>query len=317
MTILVLGSRGLVGSAICRELTKQKLDFIATSRATLDVTNRSQVHDFFRRVKPSVVFAAAARVGGLLANSRYPVEFLSENVLSQTFLMEAAHLHGTEKFIFLGSSCIYPRDASQPITENSLLTGPLEQTNEAYAIAKIAGVKLIQGYRREYGKKWISVMPTNLYGINDNFDLNTSHVVPALLRKMHDAKETRANLIELWGTGSPRREFMFADDLAAALVFLMFNYDSDEPINVGTGVDVSILELSEEIRKVVDYKGEIVWNTSVPDGTPRKLLDVSKLTNLGWRSTTKLESGIQKTYRWFNENYEKSRLTVEPNGNVI
>jgi GDP-L-fucose synthase len=311
MTIVILGSRGLVGSAVCRYLTEKKLDFIAATRQEIDVTNSSSIDSFFGHVKPSVVIAAAAKVGGLMANYEYPVEFLSENVLSQTYLMDASYKHDVEKFVFLGSSCIYPKDATQPISEASLLTGPLEVTNEAYAIAKIAGVKLVQGYRREYGRRWISVMPTNLYGINDNFDLKTSHALPALMRKFHDAKIEGQDKVELWGTGKPRREFMFSDDFASALMHVVDNYDDDNPVNIGTGIDVSILELSEIMRGVVGFEGSIQWNTSIPDGTFRKLLDISKLNSLGWKSQNDLASGLRKTYEWFTANYDTARLNVE------
>lgn len=311
MTILVLGSRGLVGSAICRELDKLQKQYVPATREIVDITNRSQVFSLFRELRPNTVFAAAAKVGGLKANYDYPVEFLSENVISQTYLMEAAHAYDVEKFVFLGSSCIYPREASQPISEKALLTGPLETTNEAYAIAKIAGVKLIQGYRREYGKKWISVMPTNLYGINDNFDLSTSHALPALLRKFHEAKIKEKSHVELWGSGKPRREFMFSDDFASALLFTADRYDSDELINIGTGEDISIFELSVMIQEIVEFEGEVVWNSSVPDGTFRKLLDTTKLNNLGWRHTKTLREGLEITYSWFKDNYDSARLSVD------
>lgn len=311
MTIVVLGSRGLVGSAVCRHLTKKNLNFVAATRRDVDVTNAISIDSFFREVKPSVVIAAAAKVGGLMANFEYPVEFLSENVLSQTYLMDASYKHDVEKFVFLGSSCIYPKEAPQPISEDSLLTGPLEITNEAYAIAKITGVKLVQGYRREYGRKWISVMPTNLYGINDNFDLRTSHALPALMRKFHDAKINGLDSVELWGTGKPRREFMFSDDFASALMHVIENYDDDKPINVGTGTDVSILELSEIMKEIVGFKGSIRWNNDIPDGTFRKLLDISKLKSLGWKPENDLASGLRQTYGWFKENYENARLSVE------
>jgi GDP-L-fucose synthase len=311
MTIVVLGSRGLVGSAVCRHLTKKNLNFVAATRRDVDVTNAISIDSFFREVKPSVVIAAAAKVGGLMANFEYPVEFLSENVLSQTYLMDASYKHDVEKFVFLGSSCIYPKEAPQPISEDSLLTGPLEITNEAYAIAKITGVKLVQGYRREYGRKWISVMPTNLYGVNDNFDLRTSHALPALMRKFHDAKINGLDSVELWGTGKPRREFMFSDDFASALMHVIENYDDDKPINVGTGTDVSILELSEIMREIVGFEGSIRWNNDIPDGTFRKLLDISKLKSLGWKPENDLASGLRQTYEWFKENYENARLSVE------
>lgn len=311
MTVVVLGSTGLVGSAVCRQLEKRGKPFIAATRQIVDVTNPEQIDSFFREVRPRVVIAAAAKVGGLMANFEFPVEFLSENVLSQTFLMHSAHKYDVEKFVFLGSSCIYPKEAIQPISEDSLLTGPLEVTNEAYAIAKIAGVKLIQGYRREYKRNWISVMPTNLYGINDNFDLRTSHALPALMRKFHDAKVSGSGTVQLWGTGSPRREFMYSDDFASALLFVSENYDEPEPINIGTGTDVSILELAGMMKEVVGFSGEIIWNKDVPDGTFRKLLDVSKLHNLGWQHKLTLREGLETTYKWFQDNYHSSRLQVE------
>jgi GDP-L-fucose synthase len=255
--------------------------------------------------------AAAARVGGLIANHRFPVEFLEENVIGQTFLMQSSHKYDVEKFVFLGSSCIYPKNAEQPISETSLLSGKLETTNEAYAIAKITGLKLVQGYRREYGRKWISVMPTNLFGINDNFDLETSHALPALMRKFHEAKMNEAPNVELWGSGKPRREFMFSDDFAEALLFVIDNYDSDEPINIGTGSDISIRELSEIMIRVTGYQGNVSWNQEVPDGTYRKLLDSSKLSNLGWQSNIELETAIKKTYLWFESNFENARLNVK------
>jgi len=310
ISIVVLGSRGLVGSALCRHLASKSVSFLPATRELIDVTDPKSINEFFELHRPSVVIAAAAKVGGLMANYEFPVEFLTQNVLSQTYLMEASHKFDVEKFIFLGSSCIYPRDANQPISESSLLTGPLEETNEAYAIAKITGVKLVQGYRREYGRKWISVMPTNLYGINDNFDLRTSHALPALMRKFHDAKLDKKDYVELWGTGSPRREFMFSDDFASALLHVIDNYDDETPINVGTGQDISILELSAIMREVVGFEGDIVWNKSVPDGTFRKLLDVSKLDSLNWSPSHSLKEGIIKTYDWFSANYNSARLRV-------
>jgi GDP-L-fucose synthase len=310
MTVVVLGSTGLVGSAVCRQLELRKQPFIAATRQMVDVTDEAQIDSFFREIKPRVVIAAAAKVGGLMANYEFPVEFLSENVLSQTFLMHSAHKYDVEKFVFLGSSCIYPREAHQPISESSLLTGPLEVTNEAYAIAKIAGVKLIQGFRREYKRNWISVMPTNLYGINDNFDLRTSHALPALMRKFHDAKVRGSRSVELWGTGSPRREFMYSDDFASALLHVTEKYDDDEPINIGTGTDISISELAIIMRDVVGYEGEIIWNREIPDGTFRKLLDVTKLHKLGWKHQRTLQEGLKETYEWFQQNYERSRLNV-------
>lgn len=307
---LVLGSSGLVGSAVARRLHHLGKDFFAATRAHGDITNPNSIESLISQIKPRVVIAAAAQVGGLLANYRYPVEFLEKNVLGQTHAMRSAHNHDVEKFIFLGSSCIYPRNALQPISEDSLLTGELEVTNEAYAIAKIAGIKLIQGYRREFGRRWISVMPTNLFGINDNFDLENSHALPALMRKFHEAKINNEPIVKLWGTGKAKREFMFADEFAEALMFVIENYDDDRPINVGTGKDISIYELAEIIRNVTGYEGAMDWDTTIPDGTPRKLLDVSKLTSLGWKSNTNLKDAIGKTYSWFQENYLNSRLNV-------
>ena len=308
---LVLGSRGLVGSAVVRQLISAGKDFYAATRADADITDAISIDSLISDVQPRVVIAAAARVGGLIANHRYPVEFLEDNVVGQTFLMRSAHKHDVERFVFLGSSCIYPRDAKQPISESSLLTGELEVTNEAYAIAKIAGLKLVQSYRREYGRKWISVMPTNLFGINDNFDLETSHALPALMRKFHEAKVNGQPSVELWGSGKPQREFMFSDDFAEALLFVIDRYDSDEPINIGTGTDISIRDLSDLMIRVTRYEGGVNWNKEIPDGTFRKLLDSSKLAALGWKSGIDLEKAVQETYDWFKSNYENARLSVQ------
>ena len=308
---LVLGSRGLVGSAVVRQLISAGKDFYAATRADADITDAISIDSLISDVQPRVVIAAAARVGGLIANHRYPVEFLEDNVVGQTFLMRSAHKHDVERFVFLGSSCIYPRDAKQPISESSLLTGELEVTNEAYAIAKIAGLKLVQSYRREYGRKWISVMPTNLFGINDNFDLETSHALPALMRKFHEAKVKGQPSVELWGSGKPQREFMFSDDFAEALLFVIDRYDSDEPINIGTGTDISIRDLSDLMIRVTGYEGGVNWNQDIPDGTFRKLLDTSKLAALGWKSGIDLEKAVQETYNWFKSNYENARLSVQ------
>ena len=308
---LVLGSRGLVGSAVVRQLISAGKDFYAATRADADITDATSIDSLISNVQPRVVIAAAARVGGLVANHRYPVEFLEDNVVGQTFLMRSAHKHDVERFVFLGSSCIYPRDAKQPISESSLLTGELEVTNEAYAIAKIAGLKLVQSYRREYGRKWISVMPTNLFGINDNFDLETSHALPALMRKFHEAKVNGRPSVELWGSGKPQREFMFSDDFAEALLFVIDRYDSDEPINIGTGTDISIRDLSDLMIRVTGYEGGVNWNQDIPDGTFQKLLDTSKLAALGWKSGIDLEKAVQETYNWFKSNYENARLSVQ------
>ena len=308
---LVLGSRGLVGSAVVRQLISAGKDFYAATRADADITDAISIDSLISDVQPRVVIAAAARVGGLIANHRYPVEFLEDNVVGQTFLMRSAHKHDVERFVFLGSSCIYPRDAKQPISESSLLTGELEVTNEAYAIAKIAGLKLVQSYRREYGRKWISVMPTNLFGINDNFDLETSHALPALMRKFHEAKVNGQPSVELWGSGKPQREFMFSDDFAEALLFVIDRYDSDEPINIGTGTDISIRDLSDLMIRVTGYEGGVNWNQDIPDGTFRKLLDTSKLATLGWKSGIDLEKAVHETYDWFKSNYKNARLSVQ------
>lgn len=311
MPIVVLGSKGLVGSAVCRYLSAREIPHEDATRDSIDIGDPLSIDRYFKKIQPTVVIAAAAKVGGLMANNEYPVEFLSDNVLSQTYLMGAAHKYNVNKFVFLGSSCIYPKETQQPITEESLLTGPLEITNEAYAIAKIAGVKLVQGYRREYAHKWISVMPTNLYGINDNFDLRTSHALPALMRKFHDAKVQGLDSVELWGTGNPRREFMLSDDFASALMHVIEHYDDDKPINIGTGEDISIRELSIIMKEVVGFEGEIKWNADIPDGTFRKLLDVSKLNSLGWKPQNNLLTGLRKTYEWFTLNYSNARLNVE------
>ena len=308
---LVLGSRGLVGSAVVRQLISAGKDFYAATRADADITDAISIDSLISDVQPRVVIAAAARVGGLIANHRYPVEFLEDNIIGQTFLMRSAYKHDVERFVFLGSSCIYPRDAKQPISESSLLTGELEVTNEAYAIAKIAGLKLVQSYRREYGRKWISVMPTNLFGINDNFDLETSHALPALMRKFHEAKVNGQPSVELGGSGKPKREFMLSDDFAEALLFVIDRYDSDEPINIGTGKDISIRDLSDLMIRVTGYEGGVNWNQDIPDGTFRKLLDTSKLATLGWKSGIDLEKAVHETYDWFKSNYENARLSVQ------
>jgi GDP-L-fucose synthase len=271
----------------------------------------SFLDDFFAAEKPKYVFFAAAKVGGILANATYPVDFLRENLAIELNLMEAAYRHGTEKLLFLGSSCIYPKFAPQPMKEEHLLTGKLEPTNEPYSIAKIAGIKLCQAYRRQYAVDFISAMPTNLYGPNDNFDLETSHVLPALIRKFHDAKERGEPEVVVWGTGTPRREFLYVDDLADACLFLMDNYTGSEPINVGVGEDVSIGELAELVREVVGYRGRISYDTTRPDGTPRKLLDVSKLHGLGWEASTPLSKGLEQTYTWFLNSGREGREVVK------
>jgi len=300
--IYVAGHRGLVGSAILRRLRLEGYENLVTrTHEELDLTNEQTVNEFFEEQKVEHVFFAAARVGGILANSTYPVEFLSDNLYMQLNVINAAYRHGVRRLMFLGSSCIYPKFAPQPIKEEHLLTGELEPTNEPYALAKIAGIKLCQAYSKEYDADFLSVMPTNLYGSGDNFDLEGSHVLPALIRKFHEAKVNDEPQVIVWGTGTPRREFLHVDDLADACVYLMRNYAGGEPLNVGVGKDISIGELAALIREVVGYKGEIVYDTSKPDGTPRKLLDVSKLHNLGWRASIPLREGIEQTYAWFQK----------------
>jgi GDP-L-fucose synthase len=298
--IYVAGHRGLVGSAIVRELERQGFtNILMRTRAKLDLLDQSATDIFFAKEKPEYVFCAAAKVGGIWANKNKKAEFIYQNLQVQNNLIHNAYKYKAKKLLFLGSSCIYPRQFPQPIKEEYLLTGPLEETNNAYAVAKIAGITMCQSYNQQYGTNFISVMPTNLYGINDNFDLESAHVLPSLLRKFHEAKINKSPKVEVWGTGSPMREFLFVDDLASAVVFLMKNYDGSEFINIGTGEDCTIKELAEMIKEVVGYKGEIYWNTDKPDGTPRKLLDVSKLNKLGWKYKTDLKSGIRKTYKWF------------------
>ena len=303
-SIYVAGHRGLVGSAIVRQLEAVGRDnWIGATRDELNLCEREAVFDFMGQKRPTAVIIAAAKVGGIVANNNFPVEFLSENVQVQTNLMDAAHEFNVEHLVFLGSSCIYPKFAPQPISEDSLLTGPLEETNEAYAIAKIAGVKLVQAYRKEFGRKWTSAMPTNLYGPGDNFDPQSSHVLPALLRKFHEAKLAGLDSVTLWGSGTPRREFLHVDDLAKAVLFLLEGYDEATAINVGTGVDIEISELASLISEVTNFKGSINWDTSKPDGTPRKLLDVSRINQLGWNSEILLTDGIKSTYEWFVQNH--------------
>jgi GDP-L-fucose synthase len=298
--IFVAGHRGLVGSAILRKLMAEGFARpITRTRAELDLTDRAAVDDFFDRERPAYVILAAARVGGIKANNDQPVEFLIENVQIQNNVVRAAYRSGVRKLLFLGSSCIYPKLAPQPIPESALLGGPLEPTNEAYAIAKIAGIKLCQAYDREYGANFISAMPTNLYGPNDNFDLETSHVLAALLRKAHEAKKSGAREMPVWGSGKPRREFLHVDDFAAAALFLLQKYDNPEIINVGTGSDLTIRELAEMICDIVGFEGSLAWDATKPDGTPRKLLDISKIESLGWKPKIPLRAGIAETYDWY------------------
>jgi GDP-L-fucose synthase len=298
--IYVAGHRGLAGSAIWRELGRQGFaNLIGKTRAELDLLDSAAVRDFFAKEKPEYVFVAAAKVGGILANDNYPADFLFENLQIQNNLLHHAHLARVKKLLFLGSSCIYPKMAPQPIREQSLLTGPLEPTNQWYSVAKIAGLKLSQALRRQYACDFICAMPTNLYGLNDHYDLQNSHVLPALIRKFHEAKQAAAAKVTCWGTGAPRREFLFADDLAAACVFLMQHYSDEQIINVGSGCDLDIKTLSDVVRRIVGFKGEIVWDHSKPDGTPRKLLESSRLLALGWKPKVDLETGIALAYKDF------------------
>ncbi|WP_207764334.1 GDP-L-fucose synthase family protein [Flavobacterium alvei] len=300
--IYIAGHRGMVGSAIWRTLTaKGYTNLIGASSANLDLRNQDAVRDFISKEKPDVVIDAAAKVGGILANNNYPYQFIMENMQIQNNLIDSALQSGIEKFIFLGSSCIYPRLAPQPLKEDYLLTSDLEPTNEWYAIAKITGVKACQAIRKQFGKDYVSLMPTNLYGTYDNFDLNTSHVLPAMMRKFHEAKENNHAPVTLWGSGTPLREFLFVDDMAQAVVFALENTLPDYLYNIGTGVDLTIKELAETIQKITGHQGEIIWDSSKPDGTPRKLMDISKMHDLGWKHKIDLEEGIQLTYDWFLE----------------
>lgn len=299
----VAGHRGLVGSAIWRNLKSEGFkDLIGRTSSELDLKDRDAVFAFFAEAKPRYVVLAAAKVGGILANNTYPVDFLSDNLRIQVNVLDAAREHGVERLLFLGSSCIYPKFAEQPIREDSLLTGHLEPTNDAYAVAKIAGIMHIKAIRRQYGLPWISAMPTNLYGPGDNFSPTGSHVLPALIRRYDEAAKSGTTTVTNWGTGSPRREFLHVDDMAAACLHLLENYDGPSQVNVGTGTDVTIRELASIVASAVGYSGEIAWDASKPDGTPRKLLDVSKLTNAGWSASIGLEEGIRRTVEWFREN---------------
>jgi GDP-L-fucose synthase len=301
--IFVAGYRGLVGSALMRRLEREGFHNLPKrDRSQLDLGDERAVQNFFAKERPAIVIFAAAKVGGIKANNDFPVEFLLDNLRIQNNIIHSAYETGVRKLLFLGSSCIYPKLAPQPIPETALLGGPLEPTNEAYAIAKIAGIKLCQAYAREYGANFISAMPTNLYGPNDNFDLETSHVLAALLRKAHEAKTRKARELAVWGSGTPRREFLHVDDLASACLFLLEKYNSPEIINVGCGEDISIRELAELICDIVGFEGQLVWDETKPDGTPRKLLDVTRLQNLGWRPTIALRDGIAQTYEWFLKN---------------
>ncbi|MFF0261646.1 GDP-L-fucose synthase family protein [Streptomyces microflavus] len=297
--IFVAGHRGLVGSAVARRLADDGHEVLTRGRDLLDLRDAARTETYLRDIRPDAVVLAAAKVGGIMANSTYPVQFLEDNLRIQLSVIAGAHAAGTERLLFLGSSCIYPRLALQPIREESLLTGELEPTNEAYALAKIAGIVQTQSYRRQYGASYISAMPTNLYGPGDNFDLETSHVLPALIRRFHEAQRDGAEEVTLWGSGSPRREFLHVDDLAAACVRLLEAYDGDAPVNIGCGEDLTIRELAQTIAEVTGYQGRIGWDTSKPDGTPRKLLDVSRLTSLGFKPQIPLRDGIARTYAWW------------------
>jgi len=299
-TVYVAGHRGMVGSAIRRYLEQAGYNnLLLRTSAELDLRNQRAVADFFASERPEYVFLAAAKVGGILANNTYRADFIYENLIMETNVIHAAHQYDVKKLLFLGSSCIYPKMAPQPLKEEYLLTGPLESTNEPYAIAKIAGIKLCEAYRDQYSKDFISVMPTNLYGIGDNYHPENSHVLPALIRRFHEAKEAHQSSVTIWGSGTPKREFLYADDLAEACVYLMNYYSERELINVGTGEDLTIKDLAELVKDVVNYSGKLVFDTSKPDGTPRKLMDVSKLHNLGWKHSTSLEKGISKAYQDF------------------
>jgi GDP-L-fucose synthase len=302
MSILVAGATGLVGSAIVRELNASGKPNVGISSKDVDLLDRAATFKFVKDFKPSVVIDAAARVGGIGANDAHPVDFLTQNIQIQSNLMDAAHEAGVKNFVFLGSSCIYPKNSAQPIKEEYLMTGELESTNSAYAIAKIAGLELIKSYRKQFGHKWISIMPTNLYGPNDNFDLQNSHVFPALIRKFVEAKETNAPSVALWGTGTPKREFLHVDDLAKAILICLEKYDSDQHINIGSGEDLSIKELALKVSKATGFNGEIIWDSTKPDGTPRKVLDVTKIKNLGWKPSISLDEGIIQTIQWYREN---------------
>ena len=303
--IYVAGHRGLVGSAIVRNLeAKGYTNIVYRTHEELDLTNQADVQAFFKEEQPEYVILAAAKVGGIHANNTYPADFIYDNLMIQNNVIKAAHDYKVKKLLFLGSTCIYPKMAPQPIREEYLLTGALEETNEAYAVAKIAGLEMCKFFKRQYGDNFISCMPTNLYGPNDNFDLKSSHVLPALIRKFHEAKVNGSDTVEVWGTGTPLREFIYVDDMADACVFLMENYDGEQHVNIGTGEEVSIRQLAETVKAVVGFNGELVFNTDMPDGTPRKLTTVDKLHGLGWKHKVSLNEGIKLAYNWFLENYK-------------
>ncbi len=307
--IYVAGHRGLVGSAIVRSLeAKGYQNVIGRTHKELDLLSQQAVRDFFEAERPDVVVLAAAKVGGINANNTAPADFVYDNLQIQCNVIKCCHDYNVKKLLFLGSTCIYPKMAPQPIPEDALLTGPLEETNEAYAIAKISGLEMCRFFKKQYGDDFISCMPTNLYGPYDNYDLSGSHVMPAMIRKFHDAKQNQVPSVELWGTGTPLREFLYVDDMADACVFLLEHYSGEQHVNIGTGKEVTIKELAEIVKHVVGYTGEIVWNNDMPDGTPRKLTDVTKLHNLGWTHQVELEEGVQLAYDWFKENVQNARL---------
>lgn len=307
--IYVAGHRGLVGSAIVRNLqSKGYENIIGRTHKELDLTNQAAVREFFESERPDAVVLAAAKVGGINANNTTPADFAYENLQIQCNVIECCHRYKVKKLLFLGSTCIYPRMAPQPIPEDALLTGPLEVTNEAYAIAKIAGLEMCKFYKRQYGDDFISCMPTNLYGPHDNYDLSGSHVMPAMIRKFHEAKASGAACVELWGTGTPLREFLYVDDMADACVFLLENYSGEQHVNIGTGKEVTIKQLAETVKKTVGFEGEIIWNKDMPDGTPRKLTNVDKLHELGWMHKVELEEGVELAYQWFKDNVDSARM---------
>ena len=307
---MVAGGTGLAGSAIVRAYERKGIQVDAIGRKSVDLLDRDATFEFIKRAKPDVIVDAAARVGGIVANDTFPVEFLADNLRIQNNLMEAAFAADVEKFIFLGSSCIYPRDCAQPIKEDYLLTGPLEPTNSAYAIAKIAGIELVNSFRKEYGRKWISLMPTNLYGPNDNFELQGSHVLPAFIRRFVQAKISNAQLEVLWGTGKPTREFLHVDDLAEAVVYFQDRYDSSEHLNIGSGREISIKDLATLVSTAAEFQGKLEWDSSKPDGTPRKVLDSTKANNLGWRAKVSLEDGVASTIGWYSSQLENGSLRL-------
>ena len=308
MTILIAGATGLVGSALLREFKRLGSSAVGISSKDVNLLDRLATFAYIKNLSPRMIIDAAAKVGGIGATSSFPVKFLSQNIQIQTNLIDAAHHAGVEKFVFLGSSCIYPRDCIQPIKEEYILTGALESTNSAYSIAKLAGIELIKSYRKEYGHAWISVMPSNLYGPNDNFDVENGHVLATLIRKIFEAKNSNSQTVNLWGTGVARREFLHVDDLAKAVIFCSENYDSDSIINIGTGTDITIKELAEKIAEIIKFKGEFIWDTSRPDGTIQKLLDIGKISKLGWKPTIPFEQGIRLTIEWYQKNQQSSNF---------